>query len=146
MKPLVSQVFLTTDFSPCAGLAFDYAVAVASWWKAELHLFHVLEFLPGMDPEYTVNKMYLDELRKEAVRHLDSLEARAGSAGLSVRRTIDLGIPSQRIEAVAGDLKADLIVMGTHGRHGLRDFLYGSTTEQVAKQTRATMVILHDED
>lgn len=133
MKPLISQVFLTTDFSPCAGLAFDYAVAVASWWKAELHLFHVLEFLPGMDPEYTVNKMYLDELRKEAIQHLDSLETRAGSAGLFVRRTIDLGIPSQRIEATAGDLKADLIVMGTHGRTGLEHVLVGSTAERVVR-------------
>lgn len=65
MQALISRVLLATDFSRCAGLAFDYALAVTSWWKAELHLFHVLEFLPGMNSEYPINKMYLDELRKQ---------------------------------------------------------------------------------
>ncbi len=133
MKPLVSRVLLATDFSRCAGLALDYALAVASWWKAELHVFHVLEFLPGMDPQYSVNKMYLDELRKDATQHLDAIEKRGDLAGLSIRRTIDIGIPSQRIEAAAGDLNVDLIVMGTHGRTGLEYVLVGSTAERVVR-------------
>ncbi|HET6674638.1 MAG TPA: universal stress protein [Nitrospiraceae bacterium] len=133
MKPLVSRVLLATDFSRCADLALGYALAIASWWKAELHVFHVLEFLPGMDPQYPVNKMYLDELRKEATQHLNAIEKRAASAGISIRRTIEIGIPSQRIEAAAGDLNMDLIVMGMHGRTGLEHVLVGSTAERVVR-------------
>ncbi len=59
---------MATDFSPCAARALEYALAVTSSWSAELHVLHVLEFYPGMDPEYPVNQMYLDELRKEADR------------------------------------------------------------------------------
>lgn len=49
-----------------------YALAMASAWKAELCVMTVLELYPGMDPDYTVNKMYLDHLRAEAI---------AGSSG-----------------------------------------------------------------
>jgi nucleotide-binding universal stress UspA family protein len=127
------EFLLATDFSHCAARALDYALAVATWWKAELHVLHVLEFLPGMNPEYPVNQMYLDQLRKEADHHVSEIKERAGQAGLPIRTTIDLGIPSQRIEAVAAELGADLIVMGTHGRTGLEHVLVGSTAERVVR-------------
>jgi nucleotide-binding universal stress UspA family protein len=97
MQLLISRVLLATDFYRCAGLAFDYALAVTSWWKAELHLFHVLEFLPGMNSEYPVNKIYLDELRKQATQYLNDLEKGAVSAGLRTRRAVDCGIPSSAL-------------------------------------------------
>lgn len=133
MKPLIARILLSTDFSHCAARALDYALAMASCWRAELHVLHVLEFLPGMNPEYPVNQMYLDQLRKEAAHRVNDIEKRAAETGLSVRTTIDLGIPSQRIEAVAAQLGIDLIVMGTHGRTGLEHVLVGSTAERVVR-------------
>jgi nucleotide-binding universal stress UspA family protein len=133
MKPLIARVLLATDFSHCAARALDHALTIASWWKAELHVLHILEFLPGMNPEYPVNQMYLDQLRKDAASHVSNIEKRAAEAGLPVRTTIDLGIPSQRIEAVAAQVVADLIVMGTHGRTGLEHVLVGSTAERVVR-------------
>jgi nucleotide-binding universal stress UspA family protein len=133
MKPLIARVLLATDFSHCAALALDYALAITSWWKAELQVLHVLELLPGMNPEYPVNQMYLDQLRKDAVGHMSDVEKRGAQAGLPVHTTIDLGIPSQRIAAAAAQLTADLIVMGTHGRTGLEHVLVGSTAERVVR-------------
>jgi nucleotide-binding universal stress UspA family protein len=133
MKPLIARILLATDFSHCAARALEYALAITSWWKAELHVLHILEFLPGMNPEYAVNQMYLEQLRKEATHHVNDIEKRAAEAGLSIRTTIGLGIPSERIEAVAGELGADLIVMGTHGRTGLEHVLIGSTAERVVR-------------
>lgn len=133
MKPLITRVLLTTDFSACAGQAFAYALAIASRWKAELQVFHVLELLPAMNPVYPVNQMYLEQLHKEAVHHLNELESRATAAGLALRRTIERGIPSQCIEAAAAERGVDLIVMGTHGRTGLQHILLGSTAERVIR-------------
>jgi nucleotide-binding universal stress UspA family protein len=133
MKPLIARVLLSTDFSHCAARALDYALAMVNWWKAELHVLHVLEFLPGMNPEYPINQTYLDQLRKEATNQLSGLERRVAEAGLSIHKRIDCGIPSQRIEAVAAELRADLIVMGTHGRTGLEHVLVGSTAERAVR-------------
>jgi nucleotide-binding universal stress UspA family protein len=133
MNPLITRVLLATDFSRCAEQALSHALAISSSWKAQLDVLHVLEFLSGMDPQYPVNRMYLEQLRKEASRQITDIEKRAVERDVPVRVTIDIGVPSQRIEAVAFASGADLIVMGTHGRTGLEHVLVGSTAERVVR-------------
>ena len=133
MKPLITRVLFATDFSHCAEQALNHALAIASSWKAELHILHVLEFLPEMNPDYPVNHMYLEQLRHEAARDMAAIEQRVTRSGLPARATIDVGVPSQRIEALAAQTGASLIVMGTHGRTGLEHVLVGSAAERVVR-------------
>ena len=133
MAPLIKRVLFATDFSACADRAMGYALALAGAWKAELCVMTVLELYPGMDPEYTVNKMYLDHLRSEANRQLVAVEARAKAAGQPVTTRIETGIPSQAVQTVAEGTRADLLVVGTHGRTGLDHVLIGSTAERVVR-------------
>ncbi len=93
----------------------------------------MLEFLPGMKPEYPVNHMYLEHLRKEGTHHMVGLETRGTGAGLPTRTVIEVGIPSQLIEAAAAQCEASLIVIGTPGRTGLDHILVGSTAERVVR-------------
>lgn len=133
MAPLMKQVLFATDFSACADRAMGYALALAGAWKAELAVVTVLELYPGMDPDYTVNKMYLDHLRAEANRHLVAVQARAKAAGQPITTRIEVGIPSQALQTVAQTINADLLVVGTHGRTGLDHVLIGSTAERVVR-------------
>ena len=133
MAPLIKQMLFATDFSACADRAMGYALSLAGAWKAELTAVTVLEFYPGMDPDYTVNKMYLDNLRAEANRQLVTVEARAKAAGLPITTRIEVGIPSEALQTVAQTIGADLLVVGTHGRTGLDHILVGSTAERVVR-------------
>lgn len=133
MTALIKRVLFATDFSACADRALGYALALSSVWKSELTVMTVLELYPGMDPDYTVNKMYLDHLRDEANRQLASLESRVKAAGQSIVTRIEVGIPSQCVQAVAEEIGADLLVVGTHGRTGLDHVLVGSTAERVVR-------------
>lgn len=133
MADLINRIVVATDFSACAARAYDYALFLASSCGASLDLLSVLEFQPGMNPEYPVNSIYLGQLRKEADRNLDLLIARASQANLTVQKHVVLGIPSQRISALAEECGDDLIVMGTHGRTGLEHVLLGSTAERVIR-------------
>ena len=110
-----------------------YALTLAAAWKAELRVMTVLELYPGMDPDYTVNKMYLDHVRAEATRQLDAVQARMKEAGQEITRRIEIGIPSQAIQTVAQTTAANLLVVGTHGRTGLDHILIGSTAERVVR-------------
>ncbi len=92
-----------------------------------------MEFPPGMNPEYPINDVYLGQLRKEADRHLERLADRASQVGLSVKKQVVIGIPSQKITAIARDNGDDLVVVGTHGRTGLEHVLLGSTAERVIR-------------
>ncbi len=133
MASLIKQILFATDFSACADRAMGYALALAGAWKADLSVVTVLELYPGMDPDYTVNKMYLDHLREEATRQLGAVQARAEAAGQAISTRIEVGIPSQVLHTVAGTIGADLLVVGTHGRTGLDHVLVGSTAERVVR-------------
>jgi nucleotide-binding universal stress UspA family protein len=133
MSLVIRSILLGTDFSPCAERAFEYALLLAARWKAELIGMTVLEFYPGMDPEYPVNKLYLDNLREDAIRRLEAVQAKATEAGKTCLTRIDLGIPSEAIKTAAEATGADLLVVGTHGRTGLDHVLLGSTAERVAR-------------
>ena len=143
MTPLIKRVLLATDFSSCAARAQDYAVFLASSWGAELNILHVLEFPPGMNPDYPVNNLYLNQLRKEAERGLDELVERAARAGVSINNHVALGIPSQRVCAMADECHDDLIVLGTRGRTGLEHILLGSTAERVIRMAPCPVLGVH---
>jgi nucleotide-binding universal stress UspA family protein len=131
MAPLIKRILFATDFSACADRAMGYAVTLASAWKAELSVMTVLEFYPGMDPNYPVNKIFLDHRQAEATRQLDAVQARVKADGQTIITRIEIGVPSQALQAVAQTTAADLLVVGTHGRTGLDHVLIGSTAERV---------------
>ncbi len=131
MTPLVRRLLFATDFSDCAARAQEYALMLATACGASLDILHVLEFQPGMDPEYPVNSLYLGQLRKEATSHLDALVNQAARLGLKVQTHQVTGIPSRQITVTAKERDIDLIVLGTHGRTGLEHVLLGSTAERV---------------
>lgn len=133
MASLIKRILFATDFSACADRAMGYALALAGAWKADLSVVTVLELYPGMDPDYTVNKMYLDHLRAEANRQLVAVQERAKVAGQPITTRIEVGIPSQVVQTVAQTIGADLLVVGTHGRTGLDHVLVGSTAERVVR-------------
>ena len=133
MALLIKRILFATDFSACAERPMGYAVSLAASWKAELCVMTVLELYPGMDPDYTVNKMYLDHVRAEATRQLDTIQTDLKVYGQESTTRIEIGIPSQAVQTVAQTMAADLLVVGTHGRTGLDHILIGSTAERVVR-------------
>ena len=110
-----------------------YARSLASSWGAALTVMSVLEFPPGMNPDYPVNRLYLGELMKAATRQLVDVKARAAGGGLSVHTRIATGIPSEEVLAAAEADGTDLIVVGTKGKTGLEHVLLGSTAERIIR-------------
>jgi nucleotide-binding universal stress UspA family protein len=63
-------------------------------------------------------------------------------AGVSVTTHIQRGDPAQVIARTAEEIKADLIVLGTHGKAGMEAFWEGSITPQIARQTQVPMLLV----
>jgi len=133
MTRLAARVLLATDGSQLAARAHEAALFWAKACHAELDILSVLEAPPGMDPDYQVNQVYLDQLQKEAGKVVDRVEADARRGGVTARARILRGIPAPQINDTARELKSDLIVMGTRGRTGLAHVLLGSTAEGVVR-------------
>ena len=129
----IKRLLLATDFSDWARRAEDYATALAASWRASLAVMTVLEFPPGMNPEYAVNKQYLTDRMSDASARLAEFKHGAYARGIAVTTRIATGMPSEEIIAAALAEEADLVIVGTRGKSGLAHVLLGSTAERVIR-------------
>jgi len=129
------RILHPTDFTRASGAAFKRAVARAKADRAQLLIVHVLAPPVPMAGEGYISPKLYDDLettaRKYAQKRLAALQAKARKAGV---RTVTLlldGVADEQIARAARLKKADLIVIGTHGRTGLAKFFLGSVTSRV---------------
>ena len=136
--PRVRRIVHPTDFSPASGPAFKKALELAKADGAAILAVHVLPTLPMVGDAYMAATAYDEMLqahRRQAQHQMDRLVKRGRSAGARVSGTvIDVGTPADRITTFAKRERADLIVMGTHGRGILARALLGSVAQRVVSQ------------
>jgi nucleotide-binding universal stress UspA family protein len=142
-RAAIGRILLATDFSPSAGGAEEYALWMASSWHADLTAVTVLEFPPGMDPDYAVNRQYLTARMTEASDLLAKYKQRAGQRHIDISTRIETGLPSEKVTALAFAEECDLIVLGTRGKSGLVHVLLGSTAERVIRTAPCPVLAVH---
>lgn len=122
----IGRILVPTDFSPCSLHALRHAEEMARRFGAELTLLHVSDPLSGSDLPGA------GELsgRREIDRALVLLRER----DYRVRGVLRRGHPADEIVQAAAAERADLIVIGTHGRTGLKHALMGSVAEGVVRK------------
>jgi len=136
------RILYPTDFSPAAEPAFEYALETAKIDDAVLILLHVIEpTSPFADDVYVALPDATCEAAEAAARRrFDGLLARAKAVGVDARDVFRSGRPAEEITEAAESELADLIVMGTHGRRGLRRLTLGSVAEQVVATAQCPVV------
>jgi nucleotide-binding universal stress UspA family protein len=131
----IRRIVHATDFSPASRPAFARALDLARASRAELIALHVMTPLVLYPADaYVLPETYdrlLEDMRADASRQLDRLVARAKAAGVRARGLIVVGIPHERIVRAARSARADLIVIGTHGRTGMARLFLGSVAARV---------------
>jgi len=131
----VRRILHPTDFSRASRAAFAKAVEMAGANGAELVVAHVLNpVVPMVGDGSVVPKVYEDieaSARAGAKKELDRLLARAKKTGVRARGVLLEGATHEQITRVAKSARADLIVIGTHGRTGLAKFFLGSVAGRV---------------
>ena len=130
------QIICPVDFSESSVRALAHAAALARWYDAQLTVLHVVPTFEAMqvrgdlgEPIRVVTPMPREQVLEEMSRSLNL-------AALSPRATpiAESGDPQATIIDQALSKKADLIVMGTHGRRGFKRLLLGSVTEAVLRE------------
>jgi len=136
-----------SDFSPASRPAFRRAVALATANNAPLTILHVLSVLPLMPDAYMPPSTYvqlLESQRAQAQKQLGRLVAQARAAGARASgHLIEIGVAAERIVRFARSRRADLIVMGTHGRTGLARTLIGSVAARVVALAHCPVLTVH---
>lgn len=128
------RIVVPTDFSTCSEEAWRLARRVVTGAGGELILTHVLSEAPlyGESLMADVRQVY-EEARKWAEEALEAWVAEARAAGLNARTALRTGVAHREVVALATDERADLIVIGTHGRGGVDRALLGSVADRVVR-------------
>jgi nucleotide-binding universal stress UspA family protein len=139
----MSRILHPTDFSPASRAAFTKAVTLAKKDRAELVIVHVLAPVPPVVDGYVAPQMY-DQMeaagRRYGKKHLDALVAKARKAGVRARGLLLDGVVHERIVRAARAQRADMIVIGTHGRTGIARFVLGSVASRVVSHARCPVL------
>jgi universal stress protein A len=125
------HLLLAVDFSPETETVVARAAQLMEDWQARLTLLHVVEYLPMAYSGDLVLPDDFDleqELLEVAKKQMTVVGNRLGIAAED--RRIEIGGTGQTILRVAEELRADLVILGSHGRHGLAALL-GSTARSV---------------
>ena len=129
------RIIHPTDFSHASRAAFAKAVELAKREGAELLVIHVITPpTPFIGDGYVSPKTYENleaAARRSTGSQMAKILSRAKKAGVKHSGLLLEGIPHVQITELARRKKADLIVMGTHGRTGLAHFLMGIVAERV---------------
>ena len=131
----VRHILYPSDFSPASSAAFTKALALARDAKAQLTIVHVLNPAVVLPVDGYVAPSVYDDIQRLAETYarkkLDVLLARARKAGVRAKTALVEGVAAERIVAAARRNRADLIVIGTHGRTGLARLMLGSVASRV---------------
>jgi len=143
MQP--KKILFCTDFSensePARELAVDYAKA----FGAQLLIVHVIDstgFPSYVDWVGEDLDRILNRTQEAAKAQLDDLASKCGQVVGVVKTYRLVGLPSREIVALSNQESADLIVVGTHGRTGVKHLVMGSIARSVLKTAHRPVLIV----
>ena len=132
----IKTILVPTDFSGCADEALERATQLAKLTHADLHLLHAYELpapMLAVEVPLSLPQEFYDQVRDGAKQGVDKRIAKVEAEGLKATGSVVCDSPTRAILDAAVKTHADLIVMGTHGRTGMKHVLLGSVAERVVR-------------
>lgn len=147
---MYKRILIPTDGSTVAEAAVDQAIDIASKYDAEVHALYIADtdaiaYSLGTEQVDRIrqgNFAGMTELRKKAEAATGYVAELAEKEGLDVVEHHAGGQPHDMIADYAEDHDIDLIVMGSHGRAGIRRALLGSVTERTLRSTHCPVLVV----
>ena len=147
---MYERILVPTDGSDVAQSAVDHAIDLATKYDAELHALYVADtdaiaYSLGAEQVDRIrqgNFAGMTELRRKAETATGYVAELAGEQGVDVVEHHAGGQPHDMIADYAEDNDIDLVVMGSHGRAGVRRALLGSVTERTLRSTHVPVLVV----
>ena len=142
----IKRILVPIDFTETSDRALDYAVDLAKQLGASIIVMHAYELpIYGFpDGALVASVDVATRISQASQEGLNAaLEKRKGS-GVDLRAILRDGPPAEEIATVAREQSVDLVVLGTHGRRGLRRAIMGSVAEEVIRECACPVLTIHD--
>jgi len=158
MIPRIKKILYATDLTKNSAYAFRYAVNSAQKHDAEIHIFHVIEAMSPqtknlvsiyLDPDQ-IEKKY-DESKKSMIQRIEArirefarreLERDHETLKRVASIQVVIGDPVEEILKRTDELKADILILGMHGRNIIKHTFLGSVSGSVLQRIRKPVYII----
>lgn len=139
------SILCPVDFFPASEHAFNYAIALARNYGANIHVLHVVSAVTPTSYEFQLNTAeVLTQLRAHAEEKMKVLASRAEKAGVRARPETRIGDIDETIRHAVAEHKPDIVIMGTHGRRGFERWFLGSVTERLLRRSPVPVLTTSD--
>ena len=145
---MYQRILVPIDGSATSDRGLDEAVRLAQLTGASLRLIHVVDeltFATGLEPTAAFAVDMIPLLKEAGTRIIERGKARVAAAGVPVDAVLLETFSARMSDLVVEQAlawKADLIVIGTHGRRGVRRMLLGSDAEQVLRTAPVPVLLV----
>jgi len=144
----MKKILVPCDFSKPAINAFKFALDVAAQSKGSVYLLNIVE-LPVlhdtvMMPVLNFEAELLKELKEKAEKSFSKLTSKYASSGVKVIGEVVFGPVAREIIDFTNAQKIDLVVMGSHGASGIREFVTGSNAEKIVRNSPVPVLVVKD--
>jgi nucleotide-binding universal stress UspA family protein len=131
----IKHILVPTDFERASERALELATTMALAFDAKVTLVHVWEIpvYPYMD--FMLNSDVITRVEDAAVKRLEEGLVALRKVLPNAESKLKTGLAWQGIIDAMRELKPDLVVMGTHGRHGLGHAILGSVAEKIVRMS-----------
>jgi len=142
----IRRILVPTDFTETSDHALDWAIGIATPLGAKITLMHSYEIPLVGFPDGTIiaTPELATKIADASQKALDAVVEKRKAAGVVLDTILREGVAWEEINAVADDIDASLIVIGTHGRRGLTRALLGSVAENVIRTAHRPVVSIRD--
>jgi len=140
----LKRIAVCVDFSNITPKVLEWSGEEAQKFGAKVELIHVLEeTMPRLAQEMMDLHTLYDKLEGITEKRLGDLkDEMASKYGVKVESKILKGEPFDAILDYLEETKPDLVVVGAHGKKGVKRILLGSTSEKVARKSLVNVVII----
>ncbi len=146
---IMKKILVPVDFSEFSDRAVDYALFLGKKFCAQVLLLHVIALHTEEPHEEEHMQSYEELIEKKEKRHARKLDDHckiARDRGIDIDSDLIRGVsPAETILDYIIDNKFDLVVIGTHGRTGITQWLFGSVAERVVRHSLAPVITVHKE-
>jgi len=140
----IRKILVGTDLTDGATMAIEAAIDLARHVGAEVVLVHATTVpdyeTPFREPPSELTRA-LESIVDERRERLQEVRERYDGGGVTLSQVVVDAVPARGITQVAEELDADLVVVGTHGRKGLRRLLLGSVANRVVRHCKRSVAV-----
>ncbi|HZQ68520.1 MAG TPA: universal stress protein [Terriglobales bacterium] len=142
LRLALRNLLFTTDFSEPSQVALPYVLALAQWYGAKVFILHSVPPEPPLPIPMEPLPLSLDVSWQHAQRHMQEFLLKNSFPGIEYESLLQQGEFWDVVSAAIRDHSIDMIVLGSHGRTGVKKIVLGSMAEQVFRRASCPVLTI----